>query len=78
MLFARFHKWCRCSDDSGRSSSASRWKRSECLRVFGDFVGKELQSHEPVQADVLGFVNHTHPAAAKFFHYAVVRKGPSN
>ena len=37
------------------------------LRIAGDFVGQELQGHEAVQARVLGFVDHTHAAAAEFF-----------
>ena len=34
------------------------------LRVFGDLVRKELEGHEAAEFHILGFVDHTHPAAA--------------
>ena len=38
---------------------------AQCLRILGDFVGQEFQSDEAVQLDVLGLVDHTHPAPAE-------------
>jgi hypothetical protein len=43
------------------------------LRIFGNFIGYELQRDKAMQPDVLGFVNHTHTAAAQLFNGAVVR-----
>jgi hypothetical protein len=44
------------------------------LRVWGNAVGQELEGHEAAELGVLGFVNHTHPAA-ELFQDAVVRNG---
>src|SRR5580692_10045327 len=48
------------------------------LRVLGNVVRKEFQSDEAPKIGVLGFVNHTHPAAAEFLGHAVVRDGLAN
>ena len=48
---------------------------AERLRVAGHFIGKELQGHEATQPCVLGFVDHTHAAAAQPLKDAVVRYG---
>ena len=45
------------------------------LRVLRDLVGQEFQRDKAMQPGVLGFVNHTHPAAAELFNDAVVRDG---
>src|SRR5262249_34478649 len=45
----------------------------EGLGVLGVFMGQELQSHEPAQADVLRFVDNAHAAAAEHFRNAIVR-----
>ena len=47
----------------------------EGLRVFGDIVGKKFERDETVQANVFGFVNDAHAAAAEFFGDAVVGDG---
>jgi hypothetical protein len=39
-------------------------KTAQGLRIFGDFVGQELQRHEAIQSRVLGLINDTHPSAA--------------
>jgi hypothetical protein len=36
-------------------------------------LGKELQSYNPIQLGVLGFVDHTHPTLAQFFKDFVMR-----
>src|ERR1700677_500445 len=48
---------------------------AESLRIFGYVVGQELQGYEPSEFDILGFVNHSHPAAAKFLHDAEMLDG---
>jgi hypothetical protein len=58
-----------------RSGLRFTLETAQRLRIAGDFVGKEFQRHEAVQARVLGFVNHTHAAAAEFFENAVMRNG---
>jgi len=47
----------------------------EGLRVFGDVVREEFQGDEAIEFDVLGFVDHTHPAATELLYNAVVRDG---
>ena len=42
------------------------------LGVFGDFIRQELQGDKPVQGNVLGLVNHTHPPAADLLDNAVM------
>ena len=37
------------------------------LRVLGNIVGKKFQGNAPPESRVLGFVDHTHSAAAEFF-----------
>src|SRR5208337_5543143 len=50
----------------------------ERLRVVSDFVRQKLQGHEPVQADVLGLVNHAHSATAQLLDDAIVGDGLAN
>ena len=45
------------------------------LRVVSNFIGQKLQGHEPVQAGVLGFINHAHSAPAELLNDAVVGDG---
>jgi hypothetical protein len=45
------------------------------VQMLGWFVGQELESYEPAELYVLGFVDHTHAAAAQFLDDAVVRDG---
>ena len=47
----------------------------ERLGIAGEVVRKELQSHVAAEANVLRFVNHSHPAAAQLFQDAVVADG---
>ena len=47
----------------------------ERLRVLGYFVGQKLEGDKAAELDVLGFVDHTHPAAAELLDNAVVRDG---
>ena len=43
--------------------------RAECLS------GKELERNKPLQAQILGFIDNTHPALAEFFEDLVMRDG---
>ena len=45
---------------------------TERRRIFGEIVRQEFQSDVATEACVLGFVNHTHAAAADSFYNAVV------
>jgi len=48
-------------------------KAAESLGIFSYFIGQELQSNETVELQVLGLVNHTHPAATQLLENAVMR-----
>jgi hypothetical protein len=50
-------------------------KSLDGCRIASEFSGKKLDGNESVKPLVLGFINHTHPAAAEFFEDAVVRDG---
>ena len=50
-------------------------KTAERLGIASDFVGKEFQSDEAVQAGVLSLVNHAHAAATELFDDAIVGNG---
>src|SRR5580692_9842749 len=50
-------------------------KAGESLGVARNFVGKEFQGDETMEARVFGFVNHAHAAAAKFLDDAIVGNG---
>ena len=50
-------------------------KPGQSLRVFGDFIGQELQRHKTPQAGILGFVHHAHAAAAQLFEDSIMRDG---
>ena len=43
--------------------------------VARNLVGQKLERHKAAEFGVLGFEDHTHPAAAKSFQNAVVRNG---
>jgi hypothetical protein len=53
-------------------------KTGQRLRIAGNFFGQELESDETMQPCVLGFVDHTHAPATKFFDDAIVRDGLAN
>src|ERR1700733_11213208 len=58
-----------------RRSLCLALKAGQCLRIAGNFFGKELEGNETPQPCVLGFVHYSHPAATKFLHNAVMRNG---
>jgi hypothetical protein len=43
------------------------------LAILGNIVGQEFESDKAVEAGVLGFVDHAHPAATQLFDDAVMR-----
>ena len=47
----------------------------EGLWVMGQFIGQELEGHMAAELEILGFEDHTHPAAAQLADDAVVRDG---
>ena len=47
---------------------------SQCRRIVGD----EFKSNEAPELDVLGLVDHTHPAATQLLNDSVVRNGLTN
>jgi len=57
----------------GRPGLAS--EAFEGLRVVGNIIRQEFQGDETSEFDILGLVDHTHAASAKFFEDAVVRNG---
>ena len=59
----------------GRSSFGFALEAAESLLIFGHFIGQELEGHKATEFDILGLVDHTHPAAAQFLDDAVVRNG---
>ena len=60
-----------------QSGSSLRFalEAAQRLWIFGDLVGQEFQGDKAVQLQVLGLVNHAHPAAAELLDDAVVRDG---
>jgi hypothetical protein len=56
----------------GGSGTRLTLKSLQCLGVLGDFTRQELERHKAVEACVLGFVDHTHPAAAELFDDVIV------
>ena len=48
------------------------------LGVFGQFRREKLQCHVSAKIRILGFVNHTHPAATELFEDTVVGDGLAN
>ena len=56
----------------GRSSLSFSFETVQSLRVFGDVIGQELQGDKAAQLEVFSFVDHAHPATAKFLEDAVV------
>src|SRR5579872_1995071 len=61
-----------------RSGLGFALKATECLQVFGYVVGQELESDEAAELHVLGLIDHTHPAPAKFLQDTVMRDGPAD
>jgi hypothetical protein len=41
--------------------------------LLSELLGQEFLRDVPVQLEVFGFVNHTHPAATEFLQDAIVR-----
>jgi hypothetical protein len=50
-------------------------KRLQGLAVLGKMFREELQGDEPAELDVLGLINHTHPAATQLLENAVMGTG---
>ncbi len=48
---------------------------AESLRIFGNFIGQELEGDKAAKFNVFGFIDDTHPAAAEHFNDAVMRDG---
>jgi hypothetical protein len=44
------------------------------LLIVGEVLRKKFESHIPAETGVFGFVDHTHPSAAKFVGNGIVRK----
>ena len=53
-------------------------KTFECLRIAGEFHGKEFQRDKTIEASVLRFIDHAHTATAEFFDDALMRDGAAN
>ncbi len=45
------------------------------LRIVRQRIRKKLERDETIELDVLGLVDHTHPAAADFAQHAIMRDG---
>ena len=58
-----------------RSGLSLALEAAESLRIFGDFIGQELESDEAAEFYVLGFIDDTHAAAAELLGNAVMRNG---
>ena len=67
----RFHRRCKCWDDSGRRRLALRARNARGLRIASDFGREKLEGYEAVQFGVFGLVDDAH-AAAEFFEDAIV------
>jgi len=50
-------------------------KALQSLAVLGKMFRQELQGDEAAELDVLGLIDHTHPAATQLFQNAVMRNG---
>ncbi len=59
----------------GRRRLSLSLESGQCLRVFGDIIGQELQRYESVQRYVLSLVDHTHPAVAELLDDPIVGDG---
>ena len=59
----------------GRRGARFSAKAFQGLRVFCNILRQELQSDKATEFDVLGLVDHTHPATAQLLDDAVVRDG---
>ncbi len=59
----------------GRRGARLSAKTFQRLRVFCNILRQELQSDKATEFDVLGLVDHTHPATAQLLDDAVVRDG---
>src|SRR6202022_1988668 len=59
----------------GGSRSRLPLETAERLAISSHLLGEELERHEPVQAAILGLIDHAHPATAQLLDDAVVRDG---
>jgi hypothetical protein len=50
----------------GGSGLGLALKPAECLRIFGNVVGKKLKRNKPPKLHVLSLVNHTIPPPPSF------------
>ena len=75
VLFADFVNGANVGVIQSRSGFRFAAETFERLTIARDVIGKELKCHETVQAGVLSFVDHTHPAAAQFLDDAIMREG---
>ena len=58
-----------------RGSLGFALEAAQSLRVLRYIIGQEFESDEATEVGILGFVDHTHPAAAELLDDAVVRDG---
>jgi hypothetical protein len=59
----------------GRSSPRLALEAGQSLGISGDFIRKELESHETVESGILGLIDNTHAASAQLLNDAVMRDG---
>jgi hypothetical protein len=62
-----------CGRGSGFSAEAFQG-----LAVFAELAGKKFKGNKAIEAGVLGFVDHTHPAPTEFFENAIVGDGAAD
>src|SRR5215470_6842210 len=63
-----------------QSGSGARFalKAFQSLAVLGKMFREELQGDEPAELDVLGLIDHTHPAATQLLEDTVMRNSLAN
>jgi len=50
-------------------------KSFQCLMLFGERLGQELEGDKTAELGVLGLIDHTHAAATELFQNAIVGDG---